>query len=94
MLESCKNAVSQVPNGLAELHNPKTLRAIKEITLLYARKKINKLKEKERRDADFYDLVKYIESEAKMVTNSLFGKKVFNTFMNLMMISYFNLKNL
>ena len=39
------------------------------------RRKINKLKEK--KDTYFKDLVKFIELEAKIVTNLLFGKQVF-----------------
>ena len=45
-----KNAVSQVPYGVAELHNPKTMRAILRKLRYYMqeswRRKLNELKEK------------------------------------------------
>ena len=77
ILESCRNTVF-TPYGVVELHNPKTIRAILRKLPYYIqdgwRRKINDLKEKKGKDADFNDLVRYIESEAKIVTNTLFGK--------------------
>ena len=73
MLRSCKNTISQVPYGVAELHNSKTMRPILRKLPYYMqdgwRRKINELKEKKGKDADFNDLVKYIKSEAKTMTN-------------------------
>ena len=80
-LDNCRNAVSETPFGVAELNNPKTLRRVLQ-------KLPFNLQEKFRRKADelmseqgmqitFGELVKFLEKEARIARNPVFGRHLF-----------------
>ena len=82
MLISCRNAISQVPFGKYEMSNPKTIRKILH-KLPFAqqegwRRKVDKILEQQNRSVTFEDLVNFIEREARVLSNPLFGRHLFH----------------
>ena len=80
-LFSCKNAVSCVPYGIAELNNPKTLRNILSKLPFSLQEKWRKIADDvmcKNKTVTFDDLVQFIEKEARIAKNPLFGRHLFS----------------
>ena len=81
MLTNCKNAVTRVKFGLNELENPKTMRRILEKLPYYMqerwRRHVYKITETESRSVNFNDIVVFIDEEARVQSNPLFGRQLF-----------------
>ena len=81
-LFSCKNAVSCVPYGIAELNNPKTLRIILTKLPFSMQEKWRKIADEimtcKKQVVTFDTLVEFIEKEARIAKNPLFGRHLFS----------------
>ena len=81
MLRTCKNAVSKIDYGAAELQNPKTM--VKILSKLPFglqeswREQILKIRSKKFRAANFEDLVSFVEQKAAVYNDPLFGRQAF-----------------
>ena len=82
MLASCRNAVSCVPHGASELQNPETMRKILNKLPFNVqdrwRREADDIMTRKGREVTFNDLVNYIEREARVMKNPLFGKHLFS----------------
>ena len=82
MLTNCKNAVTRVKFGMNELENPKTMRKILEKLPYYMqerwRRVVHKITESKLRSVNFNDIVEFIDEEARIQSNPLFGRQLFS----------------
>ena len=80
-LQTCANAVGSLKQGMHELDNPKTLRKLLEklpFTLQERwRREVDNVKVKFSRSVSFSDLVRFVEVEARIASNSSFGRQMF-----------------
>ena len=78
MLESCKNAFSNISLGSREIEHPKTIRTIMEKLPNYMqdrwRRRVYDINESECRGECFKDLVDIVTKEASILSNPLYGK--------------------
>ena len=81
MLTTCRNAILDMPYGLVELQNPKTMRLVLEKLPFGLQDRWRRVADgiinKEGRNIEFNDLVDFVEGEARVMANPLFGKQFF-----------------
>ncbi|XP_043222567.1 uncharacterized protein LOC122381883 [Amphibalanus amphitrite] len=82
-LRTCSNAVGSL-GGADELNHPKTLRRLLE-KLPFSiqegwRREVDRIAERNERQASFTDLVNFVEVEARIASNSSFGRQLFSNF--------------
>ncbi|KAF0297871.1 MFS-type transporter SLC18B1 [Amphibalanus amphitrite] len=79
-LRTCENAVGSLLRG-HELDHPKTLRKLLEKLPFSVqerwRRHVDKIKERSGRFVNFSDLVSFVEVEARVASNSAFGRQMF-----------------
>ena len=82
-LRTCYNSMEDMLTGTSELDHPRTMRKILEKLPLHIQDRWRRLaddvSEHERRIVAFKDLVDFVEREARIVTNPLFGRHLFST---------------
>ncbi|XP_073987651.1 uncharacterized protein [Rhodnius prolixus] len=81
LLRGCKNAIAGRAFGKSELQDPKTLRKILKKLPFNAqerfRRRADEIMDVERRAVEFKDLVTFVETEARIGMNPLFGRHLF-----------------
>lgn len=82
MLMSCKNAVSGLSLGAREIEHPRTMRKVLEKLPFPMqdrwRRVADKILEHDYRPVSFSDLVEFIEDEARILSNPIFGRHLLN----------------
>ena len=82
-LRTCYNSMEDMLTGTSELDHPKTMRKILEKLPLNIQDRWRRLADdvskQKKRIVAFRDLVDFVEREARIVTNSLFGRHLFST---------------
>ena len=80
-LRTCYNSMADMVSGVSELDHPKTMRKILEKLPLSIQDRWRRLadvvNEQKNRVVAFKDLVEFVEREARIVTNPLFGRHLF-----------------
>ncbi|XP_064079414.1 uncharacterized protein LOC135196490 [Macrobrachium nipponense] len=84
MLKTCRNAISCVPYGVTKLQNPKTMRLILSKFPSSVRDRwcrvADKIISEKKQTIQFDDfLVSFIEGEARVLKNPLFGRHLFES---------------